>query len=665
MMKRTLSILLFLLICSSCEKQLPDVEMDSAIRFLENPTVKDSVKIIFSKNTNLKLSRVRNHDPQLYKLIASTSTYDAEGSIEILQRIAKDLEQNTFDYALLLYYLGEIDYQQGKIINAFDKYYHSQKLLSNLDNREVKVDVLIAISNLHLRYGDFVESEKQIRQVLNLALELNLTHQIFECYLILSENLAELSKLDQAHDFATKAKKIVNSYPDKFTARDLVLSNELLADSYKNLNELESALTYYVESRRFVQSIPESYRVQLKISEINLLLGRSDNFLATINALDFKNINFVDKSAAIAKLQLSQFYEQLDKQRALVFAREAYDISKKENYFELQRKALYNVIRLDSIDAQEYAQEFLRITEKIEKQDRDIRTKCARIAFETDELVAERHAADQKMKKATGRAVVSISSFFLLIIVVRQSFQLQRLLSTKRHIRENSKIYDIIKKQKIQLSEERFVESNRIAKWLNEEIVVRLKTAREKLQDLKDDPNSIRSSSLLDEFHEVERDVRQLSHRLNEDIFLGGSSFNTILQQVTDTEKIDSTEILFDVQKSLNWDLVESSVKMNIVKIYQILLQNVIRYSKPQHIFITISYKFQNIQVVIIEDGKGYINKWGRGRGSTRLAIKRANSLHGSVDIQTRVGKGTTIIVNLPLSHQIPTYGHEDQYYYC
>jgi signal transduction histidine kinase len=338
--------------------------------------------------------------------------------------------------------------------------------------------------------------------------------------------------------------------------------------------------------------------------------------------------------------------------RALQTSADAYKLARQLNCAQLQLEALHLLVNLDKINSQKNAREYIRLFDSIQFSERQIQTKCARIAFNTDELAKEKEAAIEQARVVAGSSIVAILTLLLITIIIRQALQQRQLVLAKRQIVANKEVYKNIADQKMAIDQLRRAEESRIAAGLSTGIINRLRQTQKNLLILeeKTDHETIdRCQQYIDDLQNIEKEVRNVSHDLNHEMFSANSSFNTILDQLTDSFQNKPAAIFKEIEESVNWDVMESAVKMNLHIILQKLLKNISKYSVPRHIFVTITSNGGILQMIILEDGNGYSQKRAHGRADTKNIFERVTSRNGNIDIQTRVGKGTTIIVNLPL----------------
>ncbi|HWJ27819.1 MAG TPA: ATP-binding protein, partial [Flavisolibacter sp.] len=90
--------------------------------------------------------------------------------------------------------------------------------------------------------------------------------------------------------------------------------------------------------------------------------------------------------------------------------------------------------------------------------------------------------------------------------------------------------------------------------------------------------------------------------------------------------------------------------KVNLYRIIQEQLNNIISHADASEATITISLENQNIILKISDNGKGFErSKKEKGIGFTKI-INRAELLHGKAEIFSEPGMGCQILVKIPIS---------------
>jgi signal transduction histidine kinase len=93
---------------------------------------------------------------------------------------------------------------------------------------------------------------------------------------------------------------------------------------------------------------------------------------------------------------------------------------------------------------------------------------------------------------------------------------------------------------------------------------------------------------------------------------------------------------------------LNNTIKINIYRIVQESLQNVNKYAQATKVKIQILQEENYLTLTIADNGIGFdTNLKKKGIGVQNM-LSRAREMNGEFDIQSKRGKGTTIIVKIP-----------------
>lgn len=96
---------------------------------------------------------------------------------------------------------------------------------------------------------------------------------------------------------------------------------------------------------------------------------------------------------------------------------------------------------------------------------------------------------------------------------------------------------------------------------------------------------------------------------------------------------------------------VDSAIELNIYRVIQELLTNIIKHAQAQKVVIQLTKSHKNINLMVEDDGKGFDVKDTAGKGIGLSNINnRVQKLNGSWNIDSVKGKGTTIIIDIPIN---------------
>jgi len=193
-------------------------------------------------------------------------------------------------------------------------------------------------------------------------------------------------------------------------------------------------------------------------------------------------------------------------------------------------------------------------------------------------------------------------------------------------------------------------ERTRIGRELHDDINQRLAILALELQQLQDDPSevSIRLQELRHETIEISNDVQALSHELHSSKleYLGVAS--GIRSWCKEFAERQGMEINFKVDVTTP---ISSEIGMTLFRILQEALHNAVKHSGVKRIDVQLSERSNELQLTIVDAGKGFdveAARQGRGLGLASME-ERARLVKGTVSFESRPMSGTTIYVRVPL----------------
>lgn len=143
-------------------------------------------------------------------------------------------------------------------------------------------------------------------------------------------------------------------------------------------------------------------------------------------------------------------------------------------------------------------------------------------------------------------------------------------------------------------------------------------------------------------------EIRRLSHQL------APVSFKDVSLEEVFTGLINSmnSSKLFEVAmkfEAFEKDLVSEDIQINLYRILQEQLHNIIKYAQPSKVAITLIVKNNFIILSITDNGKGFdTNNYQAGIGLKNIK-RRANVFEGDFFIKSSIGKGCELTITLPL----------------
>ncbi|MEM7297858.1 MAG: sensor histidine kinase, partial [Bacteroidota bacterium] len=240
-----------------------------------------------------------------------------------------------------------------------------------------------------------------------------------------------------------------------------------------------------------------------------------------------------------------------------------------------------------------------------------------------------------------------IMSFSIVLFV----FLYQRKLIKKKL--ENQEILDLLQQQEMKtayaLLEGQDKERKRIASELHDNlgsILSSLNMFSDAIQS-NDQPKKIKE--IADKISETSRlanqEVRKISHSLDSGLlkhFGLMAAINQLMEAIASSKKI-KIELELQIE-----DQLDNEVGLEIYRIIQELVNNTLKHSECSKIRIDISHVEKEMSIIFYDNGIGFDPiKVQRGMGLNNIG-KRVSKLNGGLSIESKPGKGSTFIIELP-----------------
>ena len=677
---RTVNIFLlcsviFLLSCTQRENDTVFLteknKLDSLLSNAQN--VKSSVDIRLS-NANLA-----------YKIIQYNDSLKNERSIELANVFFElgdknkylSLSRNLYKIALTnkdqngiaesSYCIANYFYNEADFDSAYFYFSKSEKSFLRIKEKLVMASYVKNIrANILTFKKDYVGAEKLSIEALKMAKQHNYDLLIYDCYITLGNSLDGLNDYDKAIEYYQKANEATeNLRLDKRYWTLKAMSYNYIANIYLKKSEYKSAIRIVDEALRFDDFKNNNSTVYCYL--INTLayskfkLGNKTSLYQFQEALKIGNSIKNIPVQIISKTYLGQYYlSTKDTVTANYYFKDAQVQSHNNNIFEDELKILQLLAESNPNDKSFYTNRYISLSDSLQIVERATRDKFARIEFETDEIRTERNSLTLKTANLSlQRWIITAISIFSLIIIVlwfmnkSQKAKTRELLLTQEQQKANEEIYQLMLDQHQKIQEGKNMEKQRISLELHDGVMGKLSAVRLNLYALLYKANLIENEDFslqIDEIQAVEEEIRNIAHDLNSNLFSDNSNFIAIVEELfAKIENHSTIHFKLQVSDSVNWDLINNTIKINLYRILQEALQNIEKYAAAKNVAVVVTQNDLNeILITISDDGNGFDTKEkNNGIGLKNMKI-RMQELNGTVDIQSEVNKGTKVNLIIP-----------------
>ncbi|MFS4447161.1 ATP-binding protein [Maribacter sp. 2307UL18-2] len=543
---------------------------------------------------------------------------------------------------------------------ADSAYYHfasAQKLYNALGENDYSGRMFYNMAIVQLDVRDYTGSEINTVKAIELLKPINANRQLYRCY----NNLAIISREFKNYNQALTYHQEGQQYLKKSKSRDALeigLKNNI-GSTYKKQGDFmaakilfEEVVTvdsiYFKNPRLYARSINNLAYSKLKLNEESEL---PELFYKAMHIQDSIGDTF---ELAHTNYNLGEYYlKQKDTAKALGLLNKAHDLAKQSSNYSRLLETLKLLPKANPKNARDYVQEYIALNDSLQTEDRKIRNKFARIRFETDEVVAENELLARQRQLWTGIALTLLLLGIAAFVIISQRIKNQKLKFQQEQQTSNQEILDLLLSQGEKLQEGKQIEQKRISEELHDGVQGRLQGARMMLLGLNkrddDDAKSERSRAIV-MLKDIQEEVRSISHELSHAAYQKIHNFILSLEDLKTTiEKSADITIDFNYAEHLDWDALNSDIKINLYRIIQESLQNAVKHAQCTHIDLQLTADTATVGVRITDNGKGFVVKKGKKGIGMRNIASRTTKVNGTWNIESEIGNGTTVSLTIPI----------------
>ncbi|WP_394748584.1 tetratricopeptide repeat-containing sensor histidine kinase [Spongiimicrobium salis] len=546
--------------------------------------------------------------------------------------------------------------------NAFIKdsaYYHygkAQKLYSQLRVNYESGIMLYNMAKIQADVKDYTGSEATTFKAIELFKPLDKYLLLYRCYNnlgIISNNLGEYNNALKYHQTAlTYNDKLEN----KYESLPQTLNN--IGVVYQEQKNYNKAITYFQNALKIDSLFNKDSELYVKVlnnlGHSKFQLGDTTEVKQLfLEASRISDNNKEDRGFALSNYNLAEYFlAKQDTLTAINYANIANKVAKKSSNNKRHLLTLELFTRLIPKNASTYTHSYISLNDSLQLADRRTRNKFTRIEFETNE-VKEKNALLAKQQQLW--IGISIGLFVLALFIVLSIYQRirnQKLRFEQQQQASNQEIFDLMLNQKEQIEESKQAEQKRISEELHDGIVGQMAGIRLMfigLNKRKDEESVERREGLIKKLQETEEEIRTISHELNHASYQKIHNFINSIQELLDsTGSVAGIENNFYYNQEVDWDDISSEIKVNLYRIVQESLQNCVKYAEASNILLDFDTNEKGLKIVISDNGVGFDTKKGKKGIGLKNIQSRVKKLHGTWEISSKLGEGTTTIIEIP-----------------
>ena len=304
-----------------------------------------------------------------------------------------------------------------------------------------------------------------------------------------------------------------------------------------------------------------------------------------------------------------------------------------------------------------------QIETNIKIEDIHVKHQTAEKEKENLQLKQKNSAIEAKRKQNLYSLVTSISVLILGIVIgtltLKNSKRKRKLAEQQKEL-ETQKNLTLLKEQEITtinaMVDGQEKERKRIAEDLHDNLGSVLATLKLHFENLKinREKKKINQEELFNKtenlIDEAYLKVRRIAHAKNAGVIANQGlllAVQMMAEKISSADKIEIEVIHFGLDKPL-----ENNLEITVFRIIQELVTNILKHAEATKATVNISLYNKNLNIIIEDNGNGFdikkINFMNGGMGLSSIKT-RIEHLQGSFEIDATIGKGSSMIIDIPL----------------
>ena len=536
----------------------------------------------------------------------------AAATINRMKEMLPLLDSNSSESAKIEMYLGHDDKHKAKYSDALAHYYKSLRIANNLKDSVNEGNIYISLANVLVLLG---QSEKALyyhRQAADLFTILGRRFELVNEYLNIADLYITSNQLDSGEVNVRRALEIIEA----------MKNNTYLPNVYVDLGYIYDRRKQFAKARDyFNQAINFSLAVNNDVSLMDAYQGVGEMYMADHKPSEATD--YLNKHLLLAKKENNQ--EEI--------IESLWDLAENENALHHYEKAYEYQKLFNNYKDSAYTESTEKTTAEMESKYETEKKEKEIALLKKDQLL--NHLNLEKQKDFELGAIV-----FLFLLIVIGFLMINR--------------YRVIQRTKRLIDMERM--RNTIARDLHDDIGSTISSinilSKVALQQhaLGDTPIGTSIQKIKDRSESIMESMSDIVWAIN-------PQHDTIEQMILHmkefaAEMLEPLNIKYTFKEEGNF----SGLKLDVEKrkdfylLFKEAVNNAAKYSGCRNVFIILKQELKLLHLKIEDDGVGFDEREIKNGNGLVNMRRRADSMKGSIQIDSSSGEGTRITVDVPIT---------------
>lgn len=429
-------------------------------------------------------------------------------------------------------------------------------------------------------------------------------------------------------DFYKAQLEVLNELSTKFSNKSILALVAIINGNFNVKYDGLEALGFYTKAEELMEAEPFfdpfRFRLKLDISRSIFKMDKIENAILELKkGKNFLLIGNTKTNQLNYNFFLSEFYRKAGKaDSSNYYLREVFRLEKEVNYIQSNRE-------------------------------------ISKLEVELETAEKEKQILEEKQKAQITRNWLIAATLALVFgtgiaILVQKNTTKKRKLAEQETLLKQERVDNLLKQQELvsidAMIEGQEKERQRVANELHDDLGSLMATIKLHFSNVKGkgkDPALKQAQSLLEEAYQK---VRGIAHSKNSGVMSSQGLLPAVKKMAYVISETNALEV--SVEDFGMGERMENSLELSLFRTIQELVANAIKHAEATKLSIQISQYEDNLNIIIEDNGKGFdrskIDKSKTGMGLTNIE-KRIEHLEGNFTIDSVLGKGTSILIDIPV----------------
>ncbi|MFA9370527.1 MAG: tetratricopeptide repeat protein [Labilibaculum antarcticum] len=559
--------------------------------------------------------------------------------------------------------------------------YHNKALsfYNELENEDRQVLVLNELGIVYKNLSQYEKSIDFYTQGIEIAERIEST-RLADVYSNLAVVVTYMKKYDQALQYLFKSYKL----EDDTIGKQIILLN--IGATYKDNGQDGLAMIYYKKALKVCDdnNLADYYRNDVLYYIANELISNLEykkGLKYLFEIAEFEEGENNKRDLAHTYLSIASAYKAMQNydeaihffNKSIIFSIEtetndqlllAYtylsDIYTKKEYYKkaLQYNQKYILLKdsLFNIDKVKYNESLLAEFEADRKEKEILLLKKEKELQEKELQVNERDLKNNRtIRNATIIvSILSVIAVFILVLFYKQKLSNEKLLVQKNEEINKQKIYSLLQDQEVNAIkseiEGRVNERKRIAQELHDGLGGNLASIKLNLANIIDNYSTKKLRDVMRNIDDTCKEIRDISHNLIS-VKIQSHTFSYLVRKFLNEILVGKTvQLNLNLYPETELDELPNELKIELYRIIQELMSNVIKYSEANIVDVQILRADKYLNLMLEDNGLGFdTTKATNGIGLKNIHSRIA-ALNGVCRIESSPGNWTLVNIEIPLT---------------